>query len=425
MQYNATLLKAPPTMGIVASTYDRLLMVAVLALVSGLFFLSDDHRFGLAFLREVTIGLSLMAVAYVLILKKDEMDSVDWYLLVMVGLLFVMPPIFAYLNFHQPLQYGFLEERRTLLYLLYFLVMATIGGRKGYGDGDLEVILKYLFFLTLAWSVANAFEWIPRNSGFSFSVRAEQFAEGFVATDERFATRFMEAGFLVTLYPYFLVARGQFLKAVLPILLLIAYMLYINQTRGFGLLIVLIFFWITVLRRRVDTFNVSAMAVVPAIFVLGYMAYLLYAHAFGKPVIFYDYHRNRELHILLGETLSDFFMPHGALSLQFNEGFLSVYGINIYVSDIGLAGLLFKFGILFFPLAFLMIMIVYLLFAKYRNDFSIILMALLLASFMVAPFGDFLGRGTEGFALLMVLVRLQGVDHEHKYIACVRRGRAS
>ena len=58
MQYNATLLKAPPTMGIVASTYDRLLMVAVLALVSGLFFLSDDHRFGLAFLREVTIGLS-------------------------------------------------------------------------------------------------------------------------------------------------------------------------------------------------------------------------------------------------------------------------------------------------------------------------------------------------------------------------------
>ncbi len=425
MQHSVTLKKVQTPTGLVASTSDRLLMVAVLALVSGLFFLSDDHRFGLAFLREATIALSLMAVAYVLMLKKDDLDSADWYLLVMVGMLFLMPPFFAYVNFHQPLQYGILEERRTLLYFLYFLVMVTIGGRRGYGDGDLEVILKYLFYLTLAWAVANAFAWIPRNSGFSFSVHAEQFAEGFVADDTRFETRFMEGGFLVTLYPFFLVARGQFLKAILPILLLAAYMVYINQTRGLGLLIILMFCWIAFLRRRVDAINIGALMIIPVVFILGYVSYFLYAYAFDAPVVFYDYHRNRELHVLLGETLSDFFMPHGALSLQFNEGFKSVYGINIYVSDVGLTGLLFKFGILFFPLAFLMTMIVYLLFVKYKNDFSIILMALLLANFMVAPFGDFLGRGTEVFALLMVLVRLQGVDHGHKYIACVRRGRAS
>ncbi|WP_028489575.1 hypothetical protein [Thiothrix lacustris] len=425
MQHNTTLLKMPQTNGIIASMYDKWLMVISLAIVSGLFFLSDDHRFGLAFLREAIIGLSLLAVAYVLMLKKDQLDSADWYFLVMVGLLFMLPPIFAYLNFHQPLQYGFLEERRTLLYLLYFLIMATIGGRKGYGDGDLEAILKYLFYIALIWSVANAFALIPRNSGFSFSVHAEQFTEGFVATDDRFETRFMEGGFLITLYPYYLIARGYFLKAVVPILLLATYMLYINQTRGFGLLIAIVFIWITILRHRVNNFNISVLLLIPVVFVLGYFAYFLYAHAFGDSVIFYDYHRNRELHVLLGEALRDFFMPHGALSLQFNEGFRSVYGINIYVSDIGLTGLIFKYGILFIPLAFLMIMTVYLLFSKYKNDFSIILMALLLANFMVAPLGDFLGRGTEGFALLMVLVRLQGVNHEHKYIACVRRGRAS
>jgi hypothetical protein len=128
---------------------------------------------------------------------------------------------------------------------------------------------------------------------------------------------------------------------------------------------------------------------------------------------------------MMGEALSNFLMPHGALSLQFNEGFRSVYGINMYVSDIGLTGLLFKYGILLFPLAFLMVMIVHLLSEKYRNNFSIILIALLLTDFMIIPFGDFLGRGAEEFALLMVLIRLQGVDHGHKYIACVRRGRAS
>jgi hypothetical protein len=425
MPLNPALLKVSSSLGAVASVWDKFLMTAALALVAGLFFLSDDHRFGLVFLREVVIILSLLAVTYVLIAKKHELDTIDWYLLAMVVLLFITPPLFASVSFHQPIQYGILEERRTLMYLLYFLVMVTLGGRKSYGDEDLEAVLKYLFYLALAWSAANAFELIPRNSGFSFSVHAEQFAEGFVATDERFATRFLEAGFLLPLYPYYLFARGQFLKAILPIVLLTAYMLYINQTRGFGMAIVLTFIWITILRQRADNFNVSAMLLIPVVSVLGYLIYFLYVYTFNEPVTFYDYHRNREFVIMLRETLNNFLMPHGALSLQFNEGFRSVYGINIYVSDIGLVGLLFKYGILFFPLAFLMVMIVYRLFAKYKNNFSIILVAMLLTDFMTAPFGDFLGRGTEEFALLMVLVRLQGVDHEHKYIARVRRGRAS
>jgi hypothetical protein len=411
--------------GIAASVYDKFLMVAVLALVSGLFFLSDDHRFGVVFLREGVIALSLLAVAYILMAKKHELDAADWYLLVMVGLLFLIPPIFAYFNFHQPLYYGFLEERRTLLYLFYFLVMLVIGSKKGYGDADLETILKYLFYAGLVWSVANAFEWIPRHSGFSFSVHAEQFDKDYVATDARFATRFMEAGFLLALYPYYLVARGNFLKAALPVLLLLAYMLYINQTRSFGLLIALTIAWIMILRLRDEQLNISLLIMIPLLSVLAYFSYFLYAHAFNDQVLFYDYHRNRELQIMLGETLNDFFMPHGGLSLQFNEGFLSVYGLNLYVSDIGLTGLLFKYGILFFPLSFLMIMVVYLLSVKYKNDFSIILMASLIADFMLVPFGDVLGRGTEEFAILMILIRIQGVSYEHKYIACVRRGWAS
>jgi len=427
MQINASFLKtvSPARMGAVASAYDKWVMIAALALVSGLFFLSDDHRFGLVFLREAVIGLSLLTVIYILAAKQEVLDTIDWYLLALVALLFLIPPIFAYVSFQQPLQYGFLEERRTLLYLIYFPIMLAIGGRRGYGESDLETILKYLFYLALAWSAANAFELIPRNAGFEFSVHAEQFADDFVATDERFATRFLEAGFLIALYPYYLVARGEFLKAVIPLGLLAAYMLYINQTRGMSLAIVLTLVWITILRQRLSNFNVSVLLLIPVVAVLGYLSYFLYVYAFNESVIFYDYHRNKELTVMLDEALSNFLMPHGALSLQFNEGFRSVYGINMYVSDIGLTGLLFKYGILLFPLAFLMVMIVHLLAAKYRNNFSIILTALLLADFMMIPFGDFLGRGAEEFALLMVLVRLQGVDHGHQYIACVRRGRAS
>jgi len=338
MQINASFLKtvSPAQMGAVASAYDKWVMIAALALVSGLFFLSDDHRFGLVFLREAVIGLSLLTVIYILAAKQEVLDTIDWYLLALVALLFLIPPIFAYVSFQQPLQYGFLEERRTLLYLIYFPIMLAIGGCRGYGEPDLETILKYLFYLALAWSAANAFELIPRNAGFEFSVHAEQFADDFVATDERFATRFLEAGFLIALYPFYLVSRGEFLKAVIPLGLLAAYMLYINQTRGMSLAIVLTLVWITILRQRLSNFNVSVLLLIPVVAILGYLSYFLYVYAFNESVIFYDYHRNKELNVMLGEALSNFLMPHGALSLQFNEGFRSVYGINMYVSDIGL-----------------------------------------------------------------------------------------
>lgn len=404
----------------------KFVAVVMIGLVSGLFFLSDDHRYGLPFLREGIIALSMLAVFYVLVSRKYLLDKIDWYLIVFSIMLFVAPPAFAYFNFHQPVYFGFLEERRTLLYLSYFLILAVVAGNdKRYSEQDIESVLRYLFLLALVWSVANAFELIPRNSGFSFSVHKEQFAEGFVSQDDRYATRFIEGGFLITLYPYYLLARGAFMKALLPVILLIAYMVFINQTRGLGLAILLSIFWILILRKRDDRLNITLLVLVPAVFLLGYLAYFLYVQAFDSQVFFYDYHRNRELSVVMSDVLRNFFLPHGSLSLQFNEGFFAIYGIQVYLSDIGFAGLLFKYGILVIPLIVLMIMIVRMLYGKYRNDFSIILMALLLADFMVSPFGDLLGRSTEEFAVVMILARLQGVFNEHQYLACIRRGRAS
>lgn len=427
MNSETILLKMPAKFtGESVSASGKVLTVLAMLLVSGLFFLSDDHRYGLLLLREGVIGLSLLALLYVLMSERYVLDKADWYLIIMAGLLFMVPPIFAYLHFHQPVYFGLLEERRTLLYLVYFLLLAVVASNnRRFSEQDIESVLRYLFWIALAWSAANAFELIPRNSGFSFSVRDEQFAEDFVAHDERFATRFIDGGFLIALYPYYLLARGAFVKSLLPVILLIVYMILINQTRGLALAMFLSACWILVLRKRDERLNISVLMLVPTVFLLGYFAYFLYVQAFDSQVFFYDYHRNRELSVVMDDILRNFFLPHGSLSLQFNEGFFAIYGIQVYLSDIGFVGLLFKYGILFIPLVVLLIMIVRLLYGKYRNDFSIILMAVLLADFMVSPFGDLLGRSTEEFAILMVLTRLQGVFHGHQYIARVRRGRAS
>ena len=420
MNAEATILKVPYYTRIGASFFDKLSALIIFSVLSGLFFLSDDHRFGLVFLREGIIGLSLLTVLYFLIAKKQEMDKADWYILILTALSFIMPPIFAYLHFHQPLPLGLLEERRTLLYLTYFLGILYLSNKK-YSEDDFSLILKSLFYLGLLWSIANAYGIIPRNAGFSFSVHAEQFGEGFVSADARYETRFMEGGFLLSLYPYFLLARGQFKKTIIPVIFLIFYMAFINQTRGIALAIVLNFVFISFLRHRVEKNNISLALLIPTVFTLGYFAYFLYAYSIGKGVFFYDDYRNLEMNLFMREIFNNMFLPHGAVSLQFNGGFFSIYGINAYISDVGLVGLLFKYGLLVIPFAIIYVMLIMFLNKKYNNTFSIIMLALMLTKFITLPFGDFLGRGIEEFAVLMILVRLQGDTYANKYIARVRR----
>lgn len=415
-------LSAAPSM---ASAGNRALAVVMVALTMGLFFLSDDHRYGVPFLREMIIAISFLITVYVLLQRRDELDAGDWYLLVLAGMVFLIPPVFAYLHYHQPLFFGFLEERRSLLYLTYFLLMVVVFGRKPFAEQDMEDILKYLFYLTLIWSAANAFELIPRHSGFSFSVRSEHFAEGFRSDDSRYATRFLEASFLAALYPLFLFVRGQFKKLIFPLLLFVIYMIFINQTRSMAFSIFLVFVFSLIIRQRNDKLNVSMLILLPGITILGYSAYYLYAYATEQWVVFYDYYRNREFHLVFEAVVNDFLMPHGGLSLQFNQGLRSVLGFDVFISDVGVVGLFFKYGFLFFPLVYLMLMLVYFLYGKYKNDFSVLLIAWVLANFVILPFSDLLGRGTEIMALLIALIRLQGVQHGHQYIACVRRGRPS
>ena len=412
------------TTKITANFYTKLLAFIVLSLLSGLFFLSDDHRFGLAFLRELVVTLSILATLYMLIAKQQELDKTDWHLIILTIMLFLISPLFAYLIFHQPVTYGFLEERRVLLYFSYFLGM-TLLINKRFSNDDLENIIKYLFYLAIIWSILNAYAIIPRNSGFSFSVHAEQFEEGFVSADARYATRFMEGWFLVSLYPYYLLARGQLIKAIIPIILLTIYMIFINQTRGLALMMVGTFAWILLLRLRHEKNNISFMALVPSIFILGYLAYFTYIYATNGQIFFYDAYRNRESQLFLKEIFENLFLPHGALSLQFNGGFFSIYGMNVYISDVGLIGLLYKYGFLFFPFIILMLTIILSLHKKYDNDFTIILVALFITECMTVPFGDMLGRGVEQFAVLMLLSRLQGDNNATKYIARIRRGWSS
>lgn len=401
-----------------ASFFDVALAVIMILMVGGLFSLTDDHRFGFPFIRELTIVMSFAAILYLLFIKSYVFDRADWYVLVLTGLSFIIPVMFSYLKFAQPLPLGFLEERRSLQYLNYFLMIAFLGGRR-YSDTDLEKVLRYCFYIGLIWAFANAFEIIPRNSGFSFSAHAEQFDADFVPGDSRYQTRFLGGPFLMIMYPFYLLSRGEFKKLLIPLVCLIVYMVFVNQTRT--LAIGLSFGFLFMLAAKKDKVDLDLWAVFAIIILVFYFLYLFYVNIFGGLSVFYDYYRNVEFDILMGEARKHFFMPHGSLSVQFNNGFQSVYGFLIYPSDVGIVGLVFKYGFFLIPLTLIKIAIINVLFFKYRNYFSYMLMVFFVTACVISPFVDYLSRGTEEFALLMLLARLQGMGG--KNITLMRRVR--
>ncbi|MBU0656922.1 MAG: hypothetical protein KJ914_17505 [Gammaproteobacteria bacterium] len=410
-----------------ATFFGKFLLTAVLLLMSGLFFLSDDHRYGAPFIQEGLAASSILCFAYIAIFHRDRMERFDWYMAFLALIVFFVPVFFSYLYFKQPLNFGFLEERRTLLYFSYFFAMFVIG-RRQYSSNDIESVLGVVFWVVLIWSALNAYELVPRNQGFSFSAHTEQFAEGFQSEDARYATRFLNGYMMAFMYPYYLLARGKFGKAMLPIIFVVAYMLYVNQTRSLGMMAGLTAITILILRLKKDHLNLTLLFIAPVFFMVLYFLYYLYAYLFGEPVAFYDMYRNLEFKIIFRDTLRDYFMPHGHLSLQFNGGFKTYYGINVYTADVGLAGYLYKYGFFYIPLIAIYIAIVGMLYRRYRNDFNIIMMAAFVAVCLMAPFDEHISRQGVHFAILMTLVKIQGDTYGRKtikYIARVRRGGAS
>lgn len=407
-----------------ASVADKVILGLLLLAMSGLFFLSDDHRYGVVFFQESLAAVSIASFLYILAMRRHLLGNIDWSVLLLALLVFFIPILSSYLYFAQPFQFGVLEERRSLLYFSSFLAMLVLGGRH-YTSIDIEKVLKIVFWVALIWATLNAFDLVPRHQGFSFSVHKEQFAEGFQSLDERFETRFINGSIIVFLYPFFLLARKQYLKALLPVVLLVLYMVFINQTRSLAALGVLMLVFIGLMRGRKE-FNLMLMVAVPVFFLCAYFLYYLYSFLFGEPVAFYDMYRNMEFRLVFNKVIADWFIPHGHLSLQFDGGFKQYFGINIYTYDIGLAGNLYKYGFVYLFLFAIFLYAVLAIYRQHRNEFSIILAAMFVSSCFMMPFYGEFGRMGIEFSVLLVLARIRGNQYETgKYIACVRRGGAS
>jgi hypothetical protein len=406
------------------SFFDMARLFIALLLMSELLFLSDDHRFGFLFLQETMISISILSLGYLVVFDRFRFDKVDWLILLFTLIVFLVPVIFSYLYFSQPIGDGLMEERRTLLYLSYFFAILVLGNRK-YSSDEIEKILMLLFWFALFWSFASAYEIIPKNHANEFTVNQQHFSKDYVTDDARFATRFLNGFFLVFLYPFYLIMKGKTLKAFACIPVVVLYMFFVNQTRSLSMVMLATFFLLFIFKWKKNHFNLILLGSIPVFFFIAYCLYYFYAYLFGEPVLFYDAYRNVEFDVLFGGAVKDLFLPHGHLSLHFgNRGFYEYFGVgkNIYTADIGLAGGLYKYGFFYIPMLAISLIMISILYKRYKNEFAFILFAMFIGACAVMPFGDYLSR-FSGLAILLVLIRVQRNEdvNSGKYVARIRK----
>ncbi|MEN9501425.1 MAG: hypothetical protein RI964_710 [Pseudomonadota bacterium] len=406
-----------------SSLFDKVMLFALVLLMSGLLFLSDDHRFGFAFIRELLGAISIFAFFYLLMFEKQTLNTIDFYLLMLALGTFFVPVLFSYFILGQPLYLGLTEERRTFGYFFYFLALLVIGQRQ-YAKADVEKILLLLFGVGLFWSVACAYGWIPKNNAQFFSVNQEHFQEGYVTEDARFETRFLSGYFLMFLYPLYLLAKGSTAKSLMYFVPVALYMFFVNQTRSLAGVLVITILTLFVIRNKKPSLIVSLAFLAPVVLFVAYFLCYLYAYVMNQPVFFYDEYRNLEFGVLFRDIVKDYFLPHGNLSLHFGDrGFREHFGIgiNVYTADIGFAGSLYKYG-LFYPLLLgLNMLISILLYRKYSNEFSLMLLAYMVGTCVLLPFDDHLSNFANCLAILLLLARVQTPDASVKKFLVVTR----
>ncbi len=334
--------------------YKNLLFILLL-LNSACFFLTDDKRAGVPYLRELFLLMVIGATACLFVSWKWVYQSKTSLWIVFMGVMLpVVSALLANLNFGQPLLYGLLEERRFLEYLVFFPTLFLLLMAKP----TEEELGRYFLYVALICATLGFFYYlgiIPENKAAAFTVDDWTQYEDLLRPN-----RFRIGSGVVTITAFMLmynmrerVTAGQ----ILILLYLVAYLWLVMQTRQTMLVWGLAGLWI--FRKRIDSLmKMSVLGIgmlvvsyflFPEFYVAQYERFhaLLFEATSGPGV------RDVTISTIVDAIRENNFIGMGALSLQWNGGFSRIYNSHFYLSDVGVFGVYYRFG--FLALAVLLI----------------------------------------------------------------------
>lgn len=392
------------------TTFSSRLFFPVLVLAIVLHFSvfgeSPHNPYGLKMVNEMYLAICL-GLAFFLVLATAEEASREfrilmYYALYSIVVLIALPAVFANLTFGQPIVYGLIEERR-ILFCLGFVPLLLLSKRVNTLQFERALLYAALLAAFLSWC-------------FKFGVLPDLRVE--VRSDDR-PDRSSIGPHLICLAYFYCIqiwskgespidgtARSKNFYLIIAALLLLT-LVFATQTRQ--LIVLCLAFSLFCLRAKAIVWAASLCVLLSPLYFYPSLLEVL-----GLNIEFYDSTldsvedgaRSMTIASIFGHLDFVHWLPSGSLSLMWQDGFIPYFGEHFFLSDVGLLGTLFRFGLLTFLIVPLTL-IVYQRIARNINPDMGFIYAAILAYFVIWPLSGLLEYSQPVIAMLFVIHSLK------------------
>jgi len=382
------------------------LLILALILHFSVFGDSPHNPYGIKGLNEAYLAVSIVFTILLLLASAEnaprEFRILMYYCLYSAVVFLLMPAIFAYFTYGQPIVFGLIEERRVL-FCLGFAPLLFLGKRVS--------TLQFERGLLYAALIAAFFSWC-----FKFGVIPDMRAE--VRSDDR-PDRSSIGPYLICFGYFYCIqiwskgispingaARNKTLYMVIAALLLLT-LVFATQTRQ--LIVLCLLFTLFCLRAKAIIWAASLSILLSPFYFFPSLLEVL-----GLNTEFYDSTLEGVEDGVRTYTISSIFahldqvnwLPSGSLSLMWQDGFIPYFGEHFFLSDVGVFGTLFRFGFLtFFVIP--MTLFVYQRIAKNITTDMTFIYSTMLAFFVIWPLNGLFEYGQPVIAMLFVIHALK------------------
>jgi len=378
------------------------LLVLTFALHFSVFGESPHNPYGITMVNELYLAICLCLTAFLILAMADEASReiriLMYYCLYSTVVFLVLPAVFAYFTYGQPIVYGLIEERR-ILFCLGFVPLLLLSKRMSTLQFERALIYAALVAAFLSWC-------------FKFGVIPDLRDE--VRSDDR-PDRSSIGPFLICFgYIYCIqiwskgkspindAKRNRNLYLVIAALLLLT-LVFATQTRQ--LIVLCLAFTLFCLRAKAVIWAASLCVLLSPFYLYPSLLEML-----GLNIEFYDNALDGIEDGVRSTTVSMIFdhlnlvnwLPSGSLSLMWQDGFIPYFGEHFFLSDVGIIGTLFRFGFLTFLIVPLSLLVYRNIARNIGTDMQF-LYSVMLALFVIWPLNGLFEYGQPVIATLFVI----------------------
>ncbi len=291
------------------------------------------------------------ALHFTLMLINKRIHTIDCVLAIIIGGMWCSSAIASYLYYEQPLYYGLIEERRVLALLAYFPLVQLI--RKGILSS--EQIVRYVFICAL---LAAGLQWLIKFNLVSVPLSHFQEASEFATDDSTARKDRMSIAVMYLVFALFYgVAKGRRennIKGYLWALFFLLTLFFVTQTRQITIASIASVLTLSLTNKKFRVYALSGFLIIGIISAFLANTALLYYPTHFSSLLDLQHLQNSAryftLNIIFNELIDSWFMPHGSLSALWQNGFSSIYTPHFFLSDVGIFGTFFRYGIFAIPL---------------------------------------------------------------------------